>query len=629
MTLAWYIKRLSNMEPAEVLHRLREKIRKVQSQYWDQGWHRYPACKLHGVFQGLPEAVVNSTLAQRRAIASAAQETLDGRFEALGRTWPPRSPHSLFPVDLWRRDPVTGHSWPGLETYAFKVGFRHSNLGDIKYVWEINRLQFLPPLASHYLLERDKQCLVAIEDAIDSWHRANPPFSGVAWLSGIEVALRAISLILTFDLVGQWLGEKTHRQAGEILSASRYWLPRFPSRFSSANNHLIAELAGEYLLGLSQGSTPATARKSLIEEIQRQILEDGTGAEQTPTYAAFSAELALLSALAARQSGNSFPPEFDARLGAFADFIGWLGPNFVGFGDDDEGRVITLNHEVDYTLSVASAIQAYLQRPGIVAEAGDFRALIFGKPVASSPRNEGLRTFRQGGLSIWHGDLNGRCVELTFDHGPLGYLSIAAHGHADALSLTLAIDGMPVLTDPGTFAYGAGGIWRDWFRSTPAHNTLNIDGVSQSLIAGPFNWSQKAVASLVSRIDQPDWQLIAEHDGYRRRFNVNHRRELQKQPEGIVIQDRLLGGRQVADIIFQLADGITTQRSGDMVTLERNGELLMQIQFPSHNIKIARGGEVPGQGGWVSPRFGMKVPADRIVWSGVVDEPGVTTRLLL
>ena len=629
MSLAWYIKRLSNMGPAEVLHRFSEKIRKIQSQYWDQGWHQYPASRLHGVFQDLPDAVKNATLAQQHAISAAAQETLGGRFEALGRTWPARSPGALFPPDLWRLDPITGNSWPGPETYAFKVGFRHSNLGDIKYVWEINRLQFLPPLASHFLLEADKRCLVAIEDAIDSWHRANPPFAGVAWLSGIEVALRAISLILTFDLVGKWLGEKTHRQAGEILSASRYWLPRFPSRFSSANNHLIAELAGEYLLSLSHGSPSAGAREGLIAEIQKQILEDGTGAEQTPTYAAFSAELALLSALAARQSGNPFLPAFDARLSAFADYVGWLGPNSVGFGDDDEGRVVTLNDEVDYTASVASAIQGYLRKPGIAVEAGDFRALIFGTPDSSLPRKEGLCTFLDGGLSIWHGDINGHRVGLTFDHGPLGYLSIAAHGHADALSLTLSIDGMPVLTDPGTWAYSAGGIWRDWFRSTPAHNTLNIDGVSQSLIAGPFNWSHKAKARLVSSVDRPDWQLIAEHDGYRRRFNVIHQRKLEKHIEGIVIHDRLLNGSQVADIVFQLAAGVTTQCSGDMVTLERNNQPLMRIQFPNHNIKISRGGETPGLGGWVSPKFGLKTPADRIVWSGPVDEPGVITRLLL
>ncbi|TIQ17227.1 heparinase II/III-family protein, partial [Mesorhizobium sp.] len=88
---------------------------------------------------------------------------------------------------------------------------------------------------------------------------------------------------------------------------------------------------------------------------------------------------------------------------------------------------------------------------------------------------------------------------------PLGYLSIAAHGHADALSLTLCVDGEPVLVDPGTWLYGSGGVWRDWFRSTPAHNTLNIEGKSQSIIAGTFNWSHKAVAALVESEPGTHW----------------------------------------------------------------------------------------------------------------------------
>ncbi|TIP77948.1 MAG: heparinase, partial [Mesorhizobium sp.] len=104
----------------------------------------------------------------------------------------------------------------------------------------------------------------------DSWHSANPPFRGVGWASGIEVALRAISLIVIMDLVGDRLGAATRQQVGEILAASAYWLPRFPSQFSSANNHLVAELAGEYLTGLALGTAPDAARGALQAEARKQ-----------------------------------------------------------------------------------------------------------------------------------------------------------------------------------------------------------------------------------------------------------------------------------------------------------------------------------------------------------------------
>src|ERR1700754_4950041 len=52
----------------------------------------------------------------------------------------------------------------------------------------------------------------------------------------------------------------------------------------------------------------------------------------------------------------------------------------------------------------------------------------------------------------------------TMDVGPLGYLSIAAHGHADALAVTLATDGHDLIVDPGTASYYGTSRWRDAHR---------------------------------------------------------------------------------------------------------------------------------------------------------------------
>ncbi|WP_144378450.1 heparinase II/III family protein [Mesorhizobium amorphae] len=629
MRIGWYINRLRSMSPAEILHRLGEHRRKVVSRRRDDGWQRYGSPHLHPVFHGLRGAVqANANADQRQAITAAAADTLEGRFSALGRTWPPRDRHRLFAAEAWRLDPVSGTLWPGPETHAFDVDFRSAgDRGDIKYVWEFNRLQQLPPLAVQWLLSGDGKCLEAIEAAIDSWHAANPPFRGVAWASGIEVALRAISLIVTLDIAGDKLAVATRGKTGEILAASAYWLPRFPSRFSSANNHLVAELAGEYLISLAFGSESVSARAALVTEVDKQILADGAGAEQTPTYAAFTAELILLCATAARQAGSPFPASVDERLAAFAEFAGWLPARGGGFGDDDEGRTLTLGDEPDYVRSVAAAIHGYLGMAGDAPAPGDFRALFFGAPSRQAPTPDGLRTFAQGGLSVWHGTMNGRRIDLTYDHGPLGYLSIAAHGHADALSLTLCIDDEPVLVDPGTWLYGSGREWRNWFRSTPAHNTLNIEGQSQSIISGPFNWSHKACATLVESQDGLPWKLSASHDGYKARFGVVHRRTVTGEVDGIRITDQLLGRSHKAEIVFQLAAGLEASREGGTVKVSRGEETLLTIRFPDGAVDIRAGGDAPGQGGWVSPRFGVRQPAPRLAWRGEVGRDGVAIHL--
>jgi len=620
MNLTWYINRLRNMEPAELAHRLVEKQRKLVSRRKHQGWPRHKSAPLHPVFPSLPTSISAASPAQREAISSAAQAILAGHYSTLGRDWPQRDPTSLFPPELWRLDPITTGLWPDATTYAFDIDFRHDgSRGDIKYVWEINRLQFLPILAAEVLLTDDPSCLLAIEAAITSWHAANPPFGGVAWASGIEVALRAISLIVTLDSLGSRLSSQTRDLVGAILTASAFWLPRFPSRFSSANNHLVAELAGEYLIALALGHDATSPRSQLLTELQKQILPDGSGAEQTPTYAAFTAEMVLLCALAARDAGAPFPATAHDRLAAFAGFIAALGSS-AGFGDDDEGRAVTPGDEPNYATSVASAISGFLARPGLPANTNDFRSLFFGTPTGNAPIADGIQTFPDGGLTLWRGVVGKQKIRLTLDHGPLGYLSIAAHGHADALSVTLAIDDQPVLVDPGTFLYGSGGKWRDWFRSTPAHNTLSLNGESQSIMSGAFNWSHKAQTTLLAPLD-------AQHTGYLTRFGATHRRTVEVEPNAIAVIDRLLGRAQPAELVYQLAPGLDARQDGNRVLVSRAEMPLLAITFPDPNIVIASGGGEPGQGGWVSPRFGIKVAAPRLLWRGPVGEAGVVTLL--
>lgn len=622
MKLGWYLNRLRNMEPAEIVHRLVEQQRKTVSKYRGGGWKRYGAPALHPVFPQWREALIKATPPQKQAIEIAAQAVLQGRFSALGQDWPARDPENLFPAEFWRFDPVTRTLWPGAEAYTFAIDFRHSpKRGDIKYVWEANRLQYLPVLAAHLVLTGDDRAQRAIEAAISSWHSANPPFNGISWASGIEVALRAISLIVTLDLAGDRIGEESRSRVAEILAASAYWLKRFPSAYSSANNHLVAELAGEYLIGLAFGQKAQGPRAALLNETCKQILPDGLSAEQSPTYGAFTAEMILLCAAAAKAKAAPFPPEVTARLAAFADAVNWL-PKNASYGDDDEGRALTLGSEGDYTGSIAAVICGFLGLPGPMPDAGDFRSIFLGAPATPLPRPAGLKTFEHGGLSLWRGVINGRHVELMFDHGPLGYLSIAAHGHADALSLALFVDGEPVLADPGTWLYGSGGVWRDWFRSTPAHNTLNIDGKSQSIISGKFNWSHKAVAALVQAAPEPDWSLCARHDGYEGRFGAVHQRTVARRPDGVLVTDQLLGKGQEAEVVFQLAAEITARQDGSIVTLARDEEPLLTLRFPDMNLEIRAGGDEPGQGGWISPHFGERQPAERIAWHGTVTDAG-------
>ena len=642
MNLAWYINRLRAMSPPEMLHRVREIRLKKAARDKLEGWERYASDGPVPTIPGFSLGAVSE--ADRALILGAADAILAGRFGALGQDWPAFDLNGAELDGLWSLDPVTGKAWDGGDSYTFDISYRHrKDIGDIKYVWEFNRLQFLQPLAAAHALTGDAGYLSAIETVIESWHRVNPPFRGIGWNSGIELALRTISLLVTSSLCGSAMRPETVRLLRQLLAAHAFWLSRYPSRFSSANNHLVAELAAELLLGLSvpglenAAHLVANARGGLDREALLQIFSDGAPAEQSPTYGAFTCEFMLVSAAAARAAGQPLAQATEDRLEAFAGFIATLSDDrgtVPGLGDDDEGKVLTLClHEERYAASVAACVAGYLGSPpkGPVPFPRDLREVVFAAPVTGYLAQPGLTTFPEGGMSQWRGQDG---LRVLMDHGPLGYLSIAAHGNADANALCAWVGDRPLLVDPGTYLYHSGGIWRDWFRGTPSHSTLNINGEDQSIISGPFNWSHKAGARLLGTSEGPDWSIEAEHDGYEKRFGVRHRRRIFASREGFSVTDRLTGspdkmaGKPV-EIAWQLPVGASAgETSGGIEITDAMGFLARMILPEGGTVEIRSGiGETPGQGGWVSPRFGEKIPAPRIAWHGPVPESGVTTRI--
>jgi uncharacterized heparinase superfamily protein len=554
--LSWYTNRLAAMEPAEVAHRAVE-ISKRRVGRRRGGWGRYSLGS--GSLPYLPfEEARFSELAWKlsphwQALWRMAQQ---GQWHLLGQHWPAVNAERGLSKAVWHLDPVTNREWPSTQ-YCFDIPYRHAhNMGDIKYVWELNRLQFLPPLAALARHEKDENvrnwCLATLE----SWIDANPPFLGVNWASGIELAIRSVSLILAISLLGaDSVPAELAAKLRAALHAHAVWLARYPSRFSSANNHLISEAGALYILGATMTDLPRAARylryglETLISEAELQILDDGVGAEQSPTYAAFTLEWYLLVKATLATRGESFPAKVMERLHRAATFLRWITDKSGSqprIGDDDEGRVLvsSADRETDYVASILSCLSAATGDSTVAppARRPHLRELFVSASGDHPDGPEGIRSFDSGGYTVFRQEVAGRQTMMVFDHGPLGYRSIAAHGHADALSVWLHIDEDAVLIDAGTYLYHSGGVQRDYFRGTRAHNTLTLQDADQSRISGPFNWSTKAQAWRVPYDEDTRSRITARHDGYQKKFGVLHERSVSfEAPNGYVITDRLVG----------------------------------------------------------------------------------------
>ncbi len=190
--------------------------------------------------------------------------------------------------------------------------YRHNpNFGDVKYVWEANRLQFLQPVAM--LSSTDPHLARFAIDRVLAWMDANPPFTGVNWNSGIELALRLVTLAIVVAGAGNALTPEERGRLGQFVAA--HTLQARPSLYSSANNHRVAVSLGLTVAALLVPDAPASAHHLkegsaiLRASATGQFHDDGVGVEQSPAYAAFTLEMLCVAALVLRDTPVAFGSE--------------------------------------------------------------------------------------------------------------------------------------------------------------------------------------------------------------------------------------------------------------------------------------------------------------------------------
>lgn len=661
-TLSWYVHRLGRMSAAELAYRVAQAARATQDRLANTHEASVPepaAPREHPPFVQTPSHV------DRAPYVLQAENFLIGRFAIFDL----QVAELGCPPD-WNRDPLTKRRAP--LSAAAGLDYRDERLvGNIKYLWEPNRHLHIPALAQAFALTGERRYADAVQVHIDSWIEQCPPGRGPNWSSSLELAIRLINWSIAWQLLGgygsslfagpegrafrdRWLAS-VYRQARAIT--------RKLSRFSSANNHLIGEAAGVFIASATWSGWPQLREwgrqcKAILEhEVLEQNAEDGGNREQAFSYQQFVLDFLLLSGLAARASRDDFSSQYWQRIELMIEFIASMmdvSGHMPMVGDADDGYVVKLAPDVgDWKLgngNLALATDNYrslLATGALLFDRNDFArkaALLddktswlfgpraqarFNALLSRAPlRFTGARAFPHSGYYLL-GDRfeTPEEVRMLVDAGPLGYLSIAAHGHADALSLVLSVGGEEVLIDPGTYAYHTAPEWRRYFRSTRAHNTLLIDDMDQSDQSGNFMWSRHAYARCIDFIDeQPVQRFAGEHDGYSAlRDPVMHRREIHYDAaqRKFTIIDRLdCASRHTVRMHWHCAEHlqpITTDKEICLYT-ERHRIRIVAEHAPARAL-VFRGGTAD-EGGWVSRGFGRKEPTTTVAWESVIE--GVT-----
>ncbi|TCC06407.1 alginate lyase family protein [Kribbella soli] len=559
----------------------------------------------------------------RKAVIETADAILAGNLEVLGvdRT-------DLRAPD-WFRDPATGRRSDPTQ-YVFKLNHRNEQaVGNIKQVWELSRHHHLTQLAAAWYLTHDDQYAERVADHLNDWWRSNPFLSGVHWASGIEIGLRLISWTWIRRLLNDWPEITDLFEHNELALQQIYWHQRYLAAFrshgSSANNHVIAEAAGQ-LVGAcafpwftKSARWRADAAALLEKELDANTFPSGVNRELATDYHRFVSELGLYAALEADVAGHPLSPQTWALLTRTVDVAAAIVDTNLRpprQGDDDEGMVLVLDPPD------ISNWSAYLSLGAAVVGAAPWwpdspptaTSVIVGSLVnAQQPDRPANRPdhFRDAGLTILRNRDTGPEIWCRADAGPHGFLSIAAHAHSDALSLEVRVDGVDILADPGTYCYHGEEEWRDYFRSTIAHNTVEVAGTEQSTWGGPFLWLRGATGT-VRRHDENSWD--AEHDGY---APVTHRRTAVLDHGVLHVEDHLDAAADVR-IAWHLGPEVSVELDGSTGRLEWSTGSAA-VELPAGLSWTLHRGETDPILGWYSGRFGHKVPSTTLLGSGRSD----------
>lgn len=509
-----------------------------------------------------------------------AEQICRGEFNLLGYRRIPCGPKMNWQADQVHRKISPRRPWYKIPYLDF------DEVGDSKVVWELNRHQHFVTLAMAYRFTGDQRFGREIFEQWFDWQRANPYPLGINWASSLEVAFRSLSWIWMDQLLSgtEVTPPNFHRDLLKALAIHGGHIETYLSTYFSPNTHLLGEAVALFFLGTLCPEIPAAPRwreqgwRIVGREAQRQVRPDGMYFEQSTYYHVYALDFLLHARILAAKNDVFIPPEFDQVLERMLGFLSGISQAGLvpRFGDDDGGRVF------DPQRNRAEHLLDPLATGAVLFERSDWpravlslcpetlwllgsRAIARFEGLAPMPRSAQATHFPDSGLYVI-AEEGKDSAQLVIDAGVLGEGN-SGHGHADALQLHLSIAGQEWLTDPGTFSYVAGEQTRERFRSTAAHNTLQVDGLSQAVPTSPFAWTSLPRVYADRWIVGPRCAFFEGHHlGYARLAQpVIHRRAVFSAGSGLwLVRDLAEGsGEHQLDLFWHLAPGAYLQQRTD------------------------------------------------------------------
>jgi hypothetical protein len=448
---------------------------------------------------------------------------------------------------------------------------------DIKVLWDLGRMHHLSTLGHAYTTTHDERYTAAFKQDIESFMDQVPYLIGPHWKCPMDVGIRAINLVWALHFFKQSLTldlEFWQRYSCMLYDHMTYLAHNWEES-DKPNNHLLTDYVGYLYLAVLFRTLPGGQRrlrwikKTMTAGFMHQILADGAAYEGSTAYHRLDCELLLHATTLLRTIGQPVPALENSVQKMLTFFSATIdqGGNLATIGDDDSGSIV------------------------------------FG--LAHKPGNPGIKFFPNFGVGILrtnrlHATLR---APAHTAHRPTGHI------HHDALSITLSINGHPVLIDPGSFVYTANTAWRHFFKAPPQHSTLFFD-----------TQSQQSADLFQTTLTHTAGSLTPLANGMEAACKVNAgtlRRSVRHQDNTLIIQD--VAAQQANELVrwrFVLHPAITVTRSETGYWLAAQTQQLAHIAC-THPLQLKHDAAY-------APAYGLYQPTQALECSLKTNAAGIT-----
>jgi hypothetical protein len=353
------------------------------------------------------------------------------------------------------------------EVYGDPIGWQKYENSEIeKSVW-LNRFYFLPSFARMFHISGDRSYLDDMMRIIRQWITDNPRLpdshrTTYNWRD-MQVAWRSIHLSWCWYLGEKGLTDEEKRViAATLREHAHILLTGFgQAKLNEFNHQSHGGLAMLYLGVLFPDLEDAAElrRKAMIilnHHLANAFYADGGNVEQMFGYYPFQAHLFRDAFLLCTANGIEPPVNSMPMLQKMALYLAAV--------ERPDGTVPQVNDS--YEMPVRPILDTINDILGTMAVAADQGSTFF-------PDTQ-VAVMREGGEAGWYLLANPASV-------------IGAHAHAGRLGFELWNNGSPLLIESGCCNYDDPALV-SWYRTTRAHNSVVIDGVTEAATSSSQLW---------------------------------------------------------------------------------------------------------------------------------------------